>query len=74
MNNLKTVSSLYVRKELTVEVKRFYWSARMPVESNPGNTLASLYSGIQLILSRFCGGVTVETLKRYSGSQLSVIQ
>ena len=51
INNLKTVSSLYIRKEFTKQVKRFYWNKSV------------FWHSAYFIAS--CGGVTVETLKRY---------
>lgn len=60
VNNLKTVSSLYIRKEFPVEVKRFYWSK--PVFWHSAYFIAS------------CGGATVETLKRYVQEQDSPVE
>ena len=57
VNNLKTVSSLYIRKEFTEQVKQFYWSK--PVFWHSAYFIAS------------GGGVTVETLKRYVQEQVS---
>ena len=51
VNNLKTVSSIYIRKEFPAEVQQFY---RKPV----------FWHGAYFIAS--CGGVTVEELKRYA--------
>lgn len=50
VNNLKTVSSLYIRKEFKNDVDKFY---RKPVFWHSAYFIAS------------CGGVTVEQLKRY---------
>ena len=55
VNNLKTVSSLYIRKEFPEEVKRFY--SNKPVFWNNAYFIAS------------CGGVTIENLKRYVQQQ-----
>ncbi len=50
VNNLKTVSSLYIRKEFKNDVDKFY---KKPVFWHSAYFIAS------------CGGVTVEQLKRY---------
>lgn len=60
VNNLKTVSSLYVRKEFPEQVKRFYWNK--PVFWHSAYFIAS------------CGGTTVETLKRYVQEQNSPLE
>jgi len=60
VNNLKTVSSLYIRKEYPLEVQRFYWDK--PVFWHSAYFIAS------------CGGVTVETLKRYVQAQDSPVE
>ena len=60
VNNLKTVSSLYIRKEFPVEVKRFYWGK--PVFWHSAYFIAS------------CGGVTVETILRYVQEQDSPLE
>lgn len=54
VNNLKTVSSLYIRKEFPDDVARFYWK---PVFWHSAYFIAS------------CGGVTVEQLMRYVQEQ-----
>jgi len=54
INNLKTVSSRYLRKEFTEEVNRVYWK---DVLWTNGYFVAS------------CGGVTVEQLKKYIDEQ-----
>jgi putative transposase len=54
VNNLKTVSSIYVRKEFPAEVQQFYWK---PVFWHSAYFIAS------------CGGVTVDVLKRYVQEQ-----
>jgi putative transposase len=54
VNNLKTVTSRMIRKEFATWVSRFYWK---PVFWNSAYFVAS------------CGGVTVETLKRYVQQQ-----
>jgi putative transposase len=54
VNNLKTVSSIYIRKEFVAEVQQFY---RKPVFWHSAYFIAS------------CGGVTVEQLKRYVQEQ-----
>lgn len=54
INNLKTVSSRYLRKEFTDEVDRVYWK---DVLWTSGYFIAS------------CGGVTVEELKKYIENQ-----
>lgn len=58
VNNLKTVSSIYIRKEFPVEVQQFYWK---PVFWHSAYFIAS------------CGGVTVEQLKRYVQEQDSPV-
>jgi putative transposase len=58
VNNLKTVSSIYIRKEFPAEVQQFY---RKPV----------FWHGAYFIAS--CGGVTVEELKRYVQQQDSPV-
>lgn len=60
VNNLKTVSSLYIRKEFSEQVKRFYWNK--PVFWHSAYFIAS------------CGAVTVETLKRYVQEQDSPVE
>jgi len=55
VNNLKTVSSLYIRKEFPDQVKRFYWGK--PIFWHSAYFIAT------------CGGVTVETLKQYVQQQ-----
>jgi putative transposase len=54
INNLKTVSSRYLRKEFTDEVNKVYWK---DVLWTSGYFIAS------------CGGVTVEVLKKYIEKQ-----
>lgn len=54
INNLKTVTSRYLRKEFPETVNRFYHKD-------------VLWNGSYFIAS--CGGVTVETLKKYVESQ-----
>lgn len=54
VNNLKTVSSLYIRKEFKNDVDKFY---RKPVFWHSAYFIAS------------CGGVTVEQLKQYVSEQ-----
>lgn len=54
VNNLKTVSSLYIRKEFKNDVDKFY---RKPVFWHSAYFIAS------------CGGVTVEQLKQYVQQQ-----
>jgi len=54
INNLKTVSSRYLRKEFTGEVNKVYWK---DVLWTSGYFIAS------------CGGVTVEELKKYIENQ-----
>ncbi len=54
VNNLKTVSSLYIRKEFSEEVAKFYWK---PVFWHSAYFIAS------------CGGVTVDQLKQYVQQQ-----
>jgi len=56
INNLKTVSSRYMRKEFADRVNEFYWK---DVMWNSGYGVFS------------CGGVTVEQLKLYIESQES---
>lgn len=54
INNLKTVSSRYLRKEFAAEVNQVYWK---DVFWTNGYFIAS------------CGGVTVEQLKQYIEEQ-----
>lgn len=54
INNLKTVSSRYLRKEFVVEVENTYWK---DVFWRNGYFIVS------------CGGVTVEQLKKYIEGQ-----
>ena len=54
INNIKTVSSRYLRKEFAEEVNRVYWK---DVLWTSGYFVAS------------CGGVTVEQLKKYIDEQ-----
>lgn len=56
INNVKTVSSRYLRKEFSERIDTFY---RKEV----------LWNGAYFIAS--CGGVTVETLRKYVDSQRS---
>ncbi|MBW4638137.1 MAG: IS200/IS605 family transposase [Gloeocapsa sp. UFS-A4-WI-NPMV-4B04] len=58
VNNLKTVSSIYIRKEFVTEVQQFY---SKPVFWHSAYFIAS------------CGGVTVEELKRYVQEQDSPV-
>ena len=60
INNLKTVSSLYIRKEFPEQVRRFYWNK--PVFWHSAYFIAS------------CGGTTVETLRRYVQQQDSPVE
>ncbi len=55
VSHLKTVSSIYIRKEFPEEVKRFYWN--QPVFWYSAYFIAT------------CGGVTVEQLKHYVQQQ-----
>jgi putative transposase len=54
VNNLKTVSSRYLKKEFEERFKQFYWKD-------------ALWNGSYFIAS--CGGVTVEQLKKYVENQ-----
>lgn len=54
INNLKTVSSRYLRKEFAIEVNKVYWK---DVFWTNGYFVAS------------CGGITVEQLKQYIEEQ-----
>ncbi len=54
INNLKTVSSRYLRKEFAPEINQVYWK---DVLWTNGYFIAS------------CGGVTVEQLKKYINEQ-----
>jgi putative transposase len=54
INNVKTVTSRYLRKEFAIRINQFY---KKDV----------LWNGSYFIAS--CGGVTVETLKKYVESQ-----
>jgi putative transposase len=55
VNNLKTVSSIYIRKEFPNQVKRFYRDK--PIFWHSAYFIAT------------CGGVTVEELKQYVQQQ-----
>jgi len=54
VNNLKTVSSRYLKKEFQERFEQYYWKD-------------ALWSGSYYICS--CGGVTIETLKKYVQEQ-----
>lgn len=54
VNNLKTVSSRYLKKEFRERFQQFYWKD-------------ALWNGSYFIAS--CGGVTVEQLKKYVENQ-----
>lgn len=54
VNNLKTVTSRYLKKEFKERFERYYWKD-------------ALWSGSYYISS--CGGVTIETLKKYVQEQ-----
>lgn len=54
VNNLKTVSSRYLKKEFKERFEQYYWKD-------------ALWSGSYYISS--CGGVTIETLKKYVSEQ-----
>ncbi len=54
VNNIKTVSSRYLKKEFRQRFEQYYWKD-------------ALWSGSYYISS--CGGVTVEVLKRYVQNQ-----
>lgn len=54
INNLKSVTSRYLRKEFAEHLSQYYWKD-------------VFWSGSYFIAS--CGGVTVETLKKYVESQ-----
>jgi len=54
VNNLKTVSSRYLKKEFEERFKQFYWKD-------------ALWNGSYFIAS--CGGVSVEQLKKYVENQ-----
>jgi len=58
VNSLKTVTSRLIRKDFSEELKSVYWK---PVFWNGSYFIAS------------CGGVTVETLKKYVQSQASIL-
>lgn len=55
VNGLKTYTSMMIRQEFPVQVKRFYWGK------------PKFWSSAYFIAS--CGGVTVEILKQYVQSQ-----
>ena len=57
VNSLKTVTSRLIRKEFAEEVQKIYWK---PVFWNGSYFIAS------------CGGVTVETLKKYVQGQTPI--
>ena len=57
VNNLKTVSSIYIRKEFPEQMKRFYRDK--PIFWHSAYFIAT------------CGGVTVEQLKQYVQQQES---
>ncbi len=54
VNNLKTVTSRYLKKEFKERFEQYYWKD-------------ALWSGSYYISS--CGGVTIETLKQYVQEQ-----
>ncbi len=54
VNNLKTVTSRYLKKEFKDRFEQYYWKD-------------ALWSGSYYISS--CGGVTIETLKKYVSEQ-----
>ncbi len=54
VNNMKTVTSRYLRKEFEPRLSKFYCKA-------------TLWNGSYYLSS--CGGVTIETLKKYVDSQ-----
>jgi putative transposase len=54
VNNLKTVSSRYLKKEFQERFEKYYWKD-------------ALWSGSYYISS--CGGVTIETLRKYVSEQ-----
>lgn len=56
VNNLKTVSSRYLKKEFKSRFEQFYWKE-------------ALWNGSYFVAS--CGGVTVAQLKKYIESQNS---
>lgn len=58
VNSLKTVTSRLIRKDFSEELKSVYWK---PVFWNGSYFIAS------------CGGVTIETLKKYVQSQASIL-
>ncbi len=55
VNNLKTVTSRYTRKEFLDHIKKFYWG------------LDSFWNGSYCILST--GGVTIDVIKKYIQNQ-----
>ena len=57
VNSLKTVTSRLIRKEFAEELKKIYWK---PVFWNGSYFIAS------------CGGVTIETLKKYVQGQAPI--
>jgi putative transposase len=59
INNLKTVSSRYLRKEFVTEVEKVYWKD-------------VFWTNGYFIVS--CGGVTVEQLKKYIEGQNRPVQ
>jgi putative transposase len=60
VNNIKTVGSLYIRKEFSEQVKRFYWNKSV------------FWHSAYFVAS--CGGTTIETLKRYVQEQDSPVE
>lgn len=54
VNNLKTVSSRYLKKEFEEQFRKFYWKD-------------ALWNGSYFVAS--CGGVSVEQLKKYVENQ-----
>ena len=54
INNIKTVSSRYLRKEFSAKLDKIYWKS-------------VFWSGSYFIAS--CGGVTIEKLEKYLESQ-----
>lgn len=55
VNNLKTVTSRYTKKEFSAHIKKFYWGTD------------AFWNGSYCILST--GGVTIEVIKKYIENQ-----
>ena len=70
INNLKTVSSRYLRKEFVTEVNKVYWKAESLRSGSP--TMQKTQADVLWTSGYFiasCGGVTVDQLRKYIEEQ-----